>query len=197
MKTNLVKWAIQKNGRLTEKSLELINKIYGTEVKVEDFSSREYFENTQEGFKVFLVRDDDIPFLVSECYCDIGVCSEVIKEESGFKNFVTHKLGFMLCKLVYATQELVPEEDNKIVTKFPNLAEKIFGDKFEIVKLHGGTELACHLGISCRILELTQSGKSLERNNYRIIDVIKEYDTEIMVNDNNPRLAEMVFSKCL
>lgn len=195
MKSNLTKWAIQKSGRLTEKSLDLINKVYGTQINIESFKGYEYYENEALIFAIFLVRDDDIPFLVSDGYCDVGVCSEVVKEESLYTNFLSHKLNFLLCNLVYATQENVLDDDKKIVTKFPNLAKKIFGEKFEIVKLHGGSELASSLGISARLLELTSSGESLRKNKYTVVEVIREYDTEILVNSSKKNLYEDIILK--
>jgi ATP phosphoribosyltransferase len=194
MSTTLTRWAIQKNGRLTDKSIAVINTLHGTHISMLDFSEREYYEDKEKGLRIFLVRDDDIPFLVHEGYCDIGVCSQIIREEALCDDVYTHKLGYLLCRLVLATHKDTSGIDSVLVTKFPNLARKIYKEKYTIVKLHGGTELAHELNISSSILELTQSGDSLKKYGYDITEVINEYDTEIIVHKKHEDLYNRVVS---
>ena len=74
--------AIQKSGRLSEKSLQLLA-CFGITVKQD--KRKLFYRSVDFPLDVLLVRDDDIPNLVSEGICDFGIVGKNVLEENHFK----------------------------------------------------------------------------------------------------------------
>ena len=73
-----IKIAIQKSGRLTELCLELLQQC-GLKYSRGRDQLIGYGENMPVDF--LLVRDDDIPGLVKDDVCDLGICGLNVLEE--------------------------------------------------------------------------------------------------------------------
>src|SRR5262249_19544060 len=101
--------AMQRSGRLSEASFELLAKC-GLHIAR---SHTELFCRVQElPIDLLLVRDDDIPGFVEEGVCDIGIVGDNVMQEqrlSAKRPLATQallELGYARCRLVLA----VPEE---------------------------------------------------------------------------------------
>lgn len=73
-----LKLAVQKSGRLTDPSLELLARC-GLKLSRSKDQLMVYGENMP--FDVLFVRDDDIPDLVQEDVCDLGLVGRNVLEE--------------------------------------------------------------------------------------------------------------------
>src|SRR3981081_1010338 len=109
-----LKIAVQKNGRLTDSSLDLLSRC-GLKYSRGKDQLMCYGENMP--LDVLLVRDDDIPDLVQEDVCDLGVVGLNVIEEKRLElarlggNFLCQQIvvfDFGRCRLAIA----VPEEVN-------------------------------------------------------------------------------------
>src|ERR1700722_20969501 len=102
--------AMQKSGRLTEPALELLNRC-GLSFR----QSRDKLFCFGEGEPVdlLLVRDDDIPGLIAQGVCDLGIVGRnVLSEQAGTGQpsiaAELRALGFGRCRLSIALPHDVP-----------------------------------------------------------------------------------------
>jgi len=99
-----VRIALQKSGRLSEDSLNLL-KNCGLHIAR---SRDQLFCRIKElPIDLLLVRDDDIPNFVNSGICDLGIVGENVFSEmksatDGFSAAVLEHLGFSLCRLFIA-----------------------------------------------------------------------------------------------
>ena len=100
-----LKIAIQKNGRLSEKSLELLK-----ECGINLSNGNKKLKTDARNFpiEVLFLRDDDIPQYVEQGVVDIGILGENEVWEKEKNVIVVEKLGFANCKLSLA----IPKDEN-------------------------------------------------------------------------------------
>ena len=102
------------------------------------------------------------------------------KEEEEFVELSDLKLG--QCRLSLAGTEniLTGSSKLKIATKYPKSATKFMnsiGIQAEIIYLNGAQEIAPILGLSDAIIDLVDTGKTLEENGLKEIETISEIST--------------------
>ena len=141
--------AVQKSGRLSEKSLDLI-KACGI-----DFSAdSRVLKATASGFPLsfLFVRDDDIPQYVADGVADIGIVGRNEYDESGMELDVVRDLGFASCRLSIAVPHgfdyhgLKSLEGKRIATSYPRILSRILADLVSTgttLKMNGLEEAEC------------------------------------------------------
>ena len=173
------KIALQKSGRLTQYSLDLFTRagLKFTQSKDQLFC---YGQNMP--VDILLVRDDDIPGLVGDGVCDLGIAGlNVIEEKrlSGDYNGAIQPfervlpLDFGHCRLSIAGPQDVdyrgPQDlaGKRIATSYPG----ILGEYLErhaisadIVHFSGAVEIAPRLGCADVICDLVSTGSTLAAN---------------------------------
>ncbi|HEX3073828.1 MAG TPA: ATP phosphoribosyltransferase, partial [Ignavibacteriales bacterium] len=97
-----LKLAIQKKGRLSDKTLELL-RLCGLEI--ETYSERLLITTGNFSIDLLFLRDDDIPEYVQDGVADIGIVGENVVFENNADVDVIEKLGFGGCKLMIAAPE--------------------------------------------------------------------------------------------
>ncbi len=179
--------AMQKSGRLTEPALDLLNRC-GLSFR----QSRDKLFCFGEGEPVdlLLVRDDDIPGLIAQGVCDLGIVGlNVLNEyqltappEMAPLN-AWRPLGFGRCRLSIAVaQESAYSQPQhlagqRIATSYPGLLGEWLrqhGVDAGVVTLAGSVEIAPKLGTAEAICDLVQSGGTLVANQLREADVVLE-----------------------
>jgi len=178
--------AIQKSGRLSEKSLDLLKNCGLQFARSKD---KLFWYGKDFPVDLLLVRDDDIPRLLLDGVCDLGIvgeniASEAMLELNGGKGLrLLRKLGFGHCRLCIA----VPEEMNisdstelegkRIATSYPALTRYLLekkGVSTEIFELSGSVEIAPGLGAADAISDLVSTGTTLRANHLRELEVLFE-----------------------
>jgi ATP phosphoribosyltransferase len=171
-----IKIAVQKSGRLTEHSLELLVRCGLSYSRGKDQLIC-YGENMP--VDVLLVRDDDIPRLVQEDICDLGIVGlNIIEErrlemlEQGKTKLFTElsRLDFGQCRLSFG----VPDgeryagppalQGKRIATTYPRILKAYlarYGVTAEIIMFSGAVEIAPSLGKADLICDLVSSGSTL------------------------------------
>lgn len=190
-----IKIAVQKSGRLTEHSLHLLERcgLKFTQSKDQLFC---FGENMP--IDLLLVRDDDIPALVSDDVCDLGICGLNIVEEKRLK-FVNggdralfkqvFELDFGHCRLSIAGQDGVtyngPKslQNKRIATSYvDNLKNFLDSNNVtaEIVYFSGAVEIAPRLGKAEYICDLVSTGGTLSANGLQELEVLLESEAVII-----------------
>ena len=177
--------AMQKSGRLTEPALDLLNRC-GLSFR----QSRDKLFCFGEGEPVdlLLVRDDDIPGLIEQGVCDLGIVGRNVLNEykSVTGDGVTaltewRPLGFGRCRLSIAVPQDMDYREpqdlagQRIATSYPGLLNQWLRDKqvdAKVVTLAGSVEIAPKLGTAEAICDLVQSGGTLVANQLREADVL-------------------------
>ena len=179
--------AVQKTGRLTDHSIDLLERC-GLKLTKSKDQLICYGENMP--IDILLVRDDDIPGLVSEDVCDLGIVGLNIVEEKrlkleseGRKGLFKqiYELDFGHCRLSLAAAETSnysgPEslQNQKIATSYVYLLNnylKSNGITAEPVYFSGAVEIAPRLGRADYICDLVSTGSTLKANGLTEVDVL-------------------------
>ena len=150
------------------------------------------------------MRDDDIPQLVMDGVCDLGIVGQNVLEESALERrtanaYVAERvLDFGGCRLAIALPEeraysgLKDLAGLRIATSYPQLTGRYFasqGVKAEIVTLSGSVEIAPRLGLADAICDLVSSGSTLEANKLRAVETIFK-STATLIRNVRPLNAE-------
>ena len=78
----------------------------------------------------------------------------------------------------------------KIATKYPKIASQYFKRKRmspEIIYLNGSVELAPLIGLSDVIVDITETGETIRKNNLTIIDTVMNISAKFIVNKTSYR----------
>jgi ATP phosphoribosyltransferase len=196
--------AVQKSGRLAEPSQTLL-----AQCGLKFRQSRDKLFCYGEGMAVdlLLVRDDDIPGLIAEGVCDLGIVGRnVLAERSlelraqgqGEPVQEVRALGFGGCRLSIAVpQEMAYAEPSdlegtRIATSYPQLLADWLsrhGVHAQVVVLNGSVEIAPRLGTAELICDLVSSGATLVANQLReAVEIIRS--EAVLASTTNPLLDE-------
>jgi ATP phosphoribosyltransferase len=194
-KTSRLKVALQKSGRLTDNSLDLLVRC-GLKYSRGKDQLMCYGENMP--LDVLFVRDDDIPDLVQQDVCDIGIVGLNVIEEKRlafetrgvaplFQQLMV--LDFGRCRLSIAvpdgTSYAGPSSlhGKRIATTYPNILARYLRKhdvEAEIVTLSGAVEIAPRLGRADFICDLVSTGSTLLANHLREAETIMESQAAII-----------------
>jgi ATP phosphoribosyltransferase len=182
-----IKIAVQKSGRLTEHSLELLSRCGLSYSRGKDQLIC-YGENMP--IDVLLVRDDDIPGLVQDDVCDLGIAGLNVIEEARLRlkaRGVTKlfaevtPLDYGHCRLCFAfpaggsyggPQSL---QGKRIATSYPRIVADYLertGLAAQVVEFSGAVEIAPSLGKADLICDLVSSGSTLKAHDLVEVETI-------------------------
>jgi ATP phosphoribosyltransferase len=182
-----LKIAVQKSGRLTEHSLDLLSRCGLKYTRGKD-QLMCYGENMP--LDVLFVRDDDIPDLVQEDVCDLGLVGLNVVEEKrlafqarGLKVLfeTVQLLDFGRCRLCISVPDgfdyrgAASLEDKRIATTYPHILSRFLaqrGVRADVVVLSGSVEIAPRLGRADLICDLVSTGSTLAANHLRHAETI-------------------------
>jgi ATP phosphoribosyltransferase len=194
-KATRIKVAMQKSGRLTENSLDLLVRC-GLKYSRGKDQLMCYGENMP--LDVLFVRDDDIPDLVQQDVCDLGIVGLNVVEEKRiafqakgvsplFEQLMT--LDYGKCRLSIAVPDGTEYKGpaslrgKRIATTYPNILGRFLRDndiEAEIVTLSGAVEIAPRLGRADFICDLVSTGSTLNANHLWEAETILESQAVII-----------------
>ena len=88
---------------------------------------------------------------------------------------------------------LKPGEEIKVATKYPNITRKYFSKKKlipNIIYLNGSVELAPIVGLSDVIVDITETGETIKKNDLKIIDTIMNISAKVIVNKTSLKVKK-------
>jgi ATP phosphoribosyltransferase len=175
---DILKVAIQKSGRLSEKSLELIA---GCDIKLTQGTRRLIAVSSDFPLEVLYLRDDDIPQYVADGVADIGIVgeNEVLEKDKIVET--VKRLGFAKCRLSLAIPQnegytgLEWFNNKRIATSYPHILQK-FLNKNKIVskieEISGSVEIAPSIGLAESIFDIVSSGSTLISNRLKEVETV-------------------------
>ncbi len=180
MSNQRLKIAIQKSGRLSNDSLKLLEQCGVQFARSKD---KLFWYGRNMPIDLLLVRDDDIPRLLVDGVCDLGICGENVTREclldrSDDEALLTAEvaLDFGACRLALALPEqkdfngITDLAGKRIATSYPALTAEYLDKhnvKASIVELSGSVEIAPSMGTADAVVDLVSTGTTLRANHLR------------------------------
>ena len=176
-------------GRLAEKSVVILEQS-GIDCRHILEPSRKLVMSDKSGkFEFIFVKPSDVPIYVEHGVADIGVVGKDTLLEEGRDVYELIDLGFAKCRLCLAgykdTDLSSPKNVLRVATKYVNVAKDYFdgkGQNVEIIPLHGSIELGPIVGLSDIILDIVESGKTLQENNLTVLEEIVTCSARLIIN---------------
>lgn len=168
---------MQKSGRLADGTFELLKKCGLSISRAKD---NLYGRARELPIDILLVRDDDIPSLVDDGVCDIGIVGENVFEEHRLERSetpetavasMTARLGFARCRLMLAAPKSWASDDvasyagKRIATSYPALTKAFLsraGVAASTAEMTGSVEIAPKLKIADAVCDIVSTGATLE-----------------------------------
>lgn len=178
-------------GRMQDDALALFARA-GIVVEESELRSRKLVIHSTDGrFSFVLVKPGDVPTYVEYGVADAGICGRDVLLESRADVHEPLDLKFGRCRIAVAgKREVVGQPYNllatvRVATKYPRIATEHFhakGVPIEVINLSGSVELAPLLGLSDRIVDLVETGRTLVENGLEVIEEITESTARLVVN---------------
>lgn len=200
---SVLKIAIQKSGRLNEKSLNLLHEC-GIKVK-----NGGKLMSTASNFplEIFFLRDDDIPQYVAEGVADIGIVGENEYLEKAENVEIINRPGFSRCRLSLAIKReeeysgLKWFEGKKIATSYPVILGNYLKEKnikVTIEEISGSVEIAPSIGLAEGIFDIVSTGSTLLANGLKEVEVVLRSEAVLIANptlnkEKNRLLNQVLF----
>jgi ATP phosphoribosyltransferase len=206
MDTQRLHIAIQKSGRLAERSLELIR---AAGFRLNRSAGELSYSVENAPIDLWCVRDDDIPTFVADGVADLGIVGRNVlaeRESAGLDGLrEVMPLGFGRCRLCIAAPESFSYEGPaslrgaRIATTYPNLLKRFFeaeGVDGVIVTMRGAVEVAPRLKLADLICDLVSTGATLEANGLVVLDTVLQSEAVLVRNARTlaPDLAHVADS---
>ena len=175
---NTLRLAVQKSGRLSEGSMQLIK---SCGISVSNGIGKLKAKASNFPIEFFFLRDDDIPGYVADGVADIGIVGENVIVEKQKQVDTVHKLGFSRCRLSIAIAKSAeyngPQDlqGMSIATSYPNLLGKFLEEnniKAEVHEISGSVEIAPSIGLAKAVCDIVSSGSTLFTNGLKEVETI-------------------------
>lgn len=190
-------------GRILEETLPLFEKAGIEPVENIKKSRKLIFETNVDGVKLMVIRGSDVPTYVEFGSADMGVVGKDLILESGSDEFYEPlDLGIARCRLMTAMPVGMetPRGRLRIATKFVNIAKRYYaeqGRQIELIKLNGALELAPSLGLADTIVDIVDTGKTLQANGLEPRDLIAEVSSRVIVNKASMKIKNGMIRQLL
>nr|WKN36482.1 ATP phosphoribosyltransferase [Tunicatimonas sp. TK19036] len=189
-----IRIAIQKSGRLSDRSIELIK-----ECGIHFNNGKSRLKAVSYNFpaEFLFLRDDDIPGYVEDGVADLGIVGENEMFEKNKDVELIKKLGFSKCRLSLA----IPRDkeypgvsyfqDTNIATSYPRILNE-FLDKHtisaQIHEISGSVEIAPSIGLADAVCDIVSSGSTLLSNGLKEVETI--FKSEAVLIGNHRSIQE-------
>ena len=182
-------------GRILDVVLPMLSKI-GIEPEESFFDTKIRklkFKSNIQNIDIIRVRSFDVvTFLAYGAAQMAFVGSDVLSEFNHSEVYSPYDLNLGKCRMVVAAEkEMLKNEDPRtwshvrLATKYPNIARKHFesrGVHAECIKLNGAMELAPSMGLCKRIVDLVETGSTLNANGLVEVEEICKVSTRLAIN---------------
>jgi ATP phosphoribosyltransferase len=183
------------NGRILGEVMPLLRQIgIDPEPAFDDPASRQLrFSTSDASLDLIRVRSFDAATFVAFGAAQLGIAgNDVLMEFDYSEIYAPLDLDVGHCRLaVAATADSDGPDDVRrsshirVATKYPEITRRHFaarGIQAECIKLNGAIELAPRLGLCRHIVDLVQTGATLQANGLTEIESIAEVSSRLIVN---------------
>src|SRR6056297_154681 len=191
--------AIQKKGRMSDKSLELFKE---SGIRFTNGARRLIALSNDFPIRLLYLRDDDIPQYVADVIQDQVFVGKngLLKKNRPVETAL--KLGFAKCRLSLA----IPKENNypdlnwfqnkRIATSYPQILTKFLlknSIRAEVHEISGSVEIAPGIGLADAIFDIVSSGSTLISNGLKEVETVVKSEALLIKNPAiNPAKQELL-----
>lgn len=201
--STLLRIAIQKSGRLQERSLELLQ-----ESGLSFSNGKDQLKTQAQNFpvEILFLRDDDIPQYVEDKVADVGIVGENIFAEKQKQNEIIKRLDFAKCRLSMA----IPRSETytgtgwfngkNIATSYPNIVKSFLSKHNIQAGLHeisGSVEIAPGIGLADAICDVVSTGSTLLSNGLKEVEVVMQSEAVLIAGSELDPEKKKILNKLL
>lgn len=200
---NTLKIAVQKSGRLSEKSLQLLEEC-GIKISNGERKLKAVAQNFP--IEVLFLRDDDIPQYVEQGVADIGILGENEVWEKDKKINIIQQLGFAGCRMSLAIPkdevytDLNYFQDKRIATSYPKILIDFFAKNnisVFIEEISGSVEIATSIGLADAVFDIVSTGSTLLMNGLKEVAIVTKSEAVLISNPNLTSENQAILDKLL
>ena len=191
--------AIQKSGRLSEKSLQLLN---DCGISISNGNRTLLASGKNFPVEILYLRDDDIPGYIEDGVADVGILGENVVLEKSEKLSIVNRLGFARCRMSLA----IPRNEEytgvqylqgkRIATSYPAILQNFLEQnniEADIHEILGSVEIAPSIGLSGAIFDIVSTGSTLLSNGLKEVEVVLKSEAVLVSAPGlNPEKQEIL-----
>ena len=189
MRNELITVAVPK-GRLLEESSALFERALGVSPRALLEGTRKLAADAPEvGLRFISIRAADVASYVEHGAAAVGIAGLDVLREDPVDLYEPLDLGIGRCRVIVArprgARPLPRGVAPRVATKYVSLAARHFARKgvpAEIIPLHGSIEVAPSLALSDAIVDITETGATLEANGLVIDEEVLDVSARLVVN---------------
>jgi ATP phosphoribosyltransferase len=198
-----LKIAVQKKGRLSEKSLELLRE---SGIRISNGTGRLKASSENFPIELLFLRDDDIPQYVEQGVADIGILGENEVLEKARSVDLVERLGFAKCRMSLAIPKETPYtglsdfQGKKIATSYPKILSDFFeknGIRAEIEEISGSVEISPGIGLADAVFDIVSTGSTLFMNGLREVETVLKSEAVLIANRDLDQSVKEILQKLL
>ena len=146
------------------------------------------FENPEKGVRYFWVKPSDVSIYVERGAADIGIVGKDVLLEYRPDVYELLDLKMGKCRMCVAGPEDFYDDHSRLLrvaTKFPHIATEYYKSRsrdIDIIRLNGSIELAPILGLSDVIVDIVETGKTLQENHLVVLEEIVPISARLICN---------------
>ena len=184
-------------GRLERDTTVLFKKMGFDISQLENKGRKLILSIPSQNIDVVLAKAADVITYVEHGVCDMGIVGKDTISEMGGSFFEISDLGFGRCHFALAGKKGIDFYKGygvkTIATKYPNVARSFFQSKkmdVEIIKIEGSVELAPLLSLSQGIVDIVETGTTLNENGLEVKEFISDISARLIVNTASMKLKQ-------
>lgn len=200
---NTLKIAVQKSGRLSEKSLQLLE-----ECGIKISNGERKLKAVAQNFpvEILFLRDDDIPQYVEQGVADIGILGENEVWEKDKQVNIIEQLGFAGCRMSLAIPkdevytDLTYFENKRIATSYPKILNQFFTNNnisVLVEEISGSVEIATSIGLADAVFDIVSTGSTLLMNGLKEVETVTKSEAVLISNKNLSQENQIILDKLL
>lgn len=196
-----LKIAVQKKGRLSQSSLELL-RASGVDFDASDGLLLARGRNYP--LDILFLRDDDIPEYVQDGVTDLGIVGMNVVLERNSRVSTLDVLGFGGCELCIAVpnrsnlRTVFDLEGKRVATSYPRILSRYLDEKgvrARVIELSGSVEIAPVMDVADAICDLVSTGSTLRLHDLSPIEVVLKSEAVLIAHGvalADPRKAQII-----
>ncbi|MBM7599794.1 ATP phosphoribosyltransferase [Virgibacillus halotolerans] len=175
-------------GRTAKDSIALLEKMDIFFKEFHEKSRKLVFHSTDKAVKLIFVKAVDVPTYVEKGAADIGIVGRDNILEAQADVYEMLDLGIGKCRFVvagYADPDLKDKQKLMVASKYPTVTRNHFqkdNRSIDTIKLNGSVELAPLIGLADCIVDIVETGTTIDENGLTILEEIETISTRLIVN---------------
>lgn len=195
--------AIQKSGRLSEKSLQLLS---DCGISISNGNRTLLASGKNFPVEILYLRDDDIPGYIEDGVADVGILGENVVLEKSTSLKIINRLNFARCRMSIAVPRAEQYngpgflEGKRIATSYPRILQNYLDQNninAEIHEILGSVEIAPSIGLAGAIFDIVSTGSTLLSNGLKEVEVVLKSEAVLVGAEDMEAEKQEILDKIL